>query len=230
MPLSTTAINAGADAFVDLADVGAGANPTLEVATSSAFTTILLTFDLDTPAAFTAAASGISTANGVPISTVASASGTATHKRLKDKDGTVIDGIDEIVDAIVDLIDVGAGTAVLEIATDSGFGTVLISYNLNANAFGNSSGGTATANGFPKTAAASGTGNGTHWQVKDRDGNVVDSQALAAPISFANGVNYTFNSFTYTTTAYSQALGSSFSVTLGESYNFNAGTYTQADS
>lgn len=226
MPLSTAAINAAADALVDLADIGAGANGTLEVGDSAGFSTVALIFDLDTPAAFSAAAAGIATAEGVPIVATASASITATHKRLKDRDGTVLTSVDEIVDAVVDLVDVGAGTATLRIA-NSGDTTTFITYNLDATAFGSSSGGVATANGFPKNATAAATGTGTHFYLEDKDGTLVDSQALPASISFTNGVNYTFNSFTYTTTTYDQALAASFSVTNGEDYTLNAATYTQ---
>ncbi len=227
MALSTASRNAGADALVDLVDVGSG-TPTLELGTSAAFTTIPLIFNLATPAAFAAAAGGSAAFTGAPIVATATASGTATHKRLKDRDGNVITSVDEIVDAIMGLIDVGSGTPVVEIG-DTGLASVYISYNLDTPAaFGDSSSGIATANGYPKTAAASATGTGTDYQIKDRDGTVVLSDTLAASVNFTNGQNYTFNSFTYTTTPYSQVLASSFAVVNGEDYNLNAiSAYTQ---
>ncbi|MFG6095064.1 hypothetical protein SPB21_07430 [Leptothoe sp. ISB3NOV94-8A] len=225
MPLSTTAINAGANALVDLVDTGAGTG-TLELGDSASFTNVLVSFDLATPEAFAAAAGGIANFNGTPISATATATGTATHQRLKDRDGTVVDGVDEVIDAILALVNAGAGTATVEIG-NSDFSVIYITYNLGTTAFGASSGGTATANGFPKSATASATGSGTHFRIKDRDGSVVDSQTLPSPISFETGQSYNFNSFSYSTTAYSQALDSSISITNGESYILNSGNYTQ---
>ncbi|EKU99769.1 hypothetical protein Lepto7375DRAFT_1840 [Leptolyngbya sp. PCC 7375] len=225
MPLSTTAINTGSDAFVDLIDTGAGTG-TLELGDSASFTTVLVTFDLDTPEAFAAAVGGIAAFNGTPISATATATGTATYQRLKNRDGIVVEGVDETIDAILALVNAGAGTATVEIG-NSDFSAIYITYNLDTTAFGASSGGTATANGFPKSATASATGSGTHFRIKDRDGSVVDSQALPSPISFEAGQSYNFNSFSYTTTAYSQELASSTNITSGEDYTLNSGNYTQ---
>lgn len=225
MPLLTAAVNAGADAFVDLTDAGSG-TPVLQLSDSSSFGTILISFDLDTPTAFAAAAGGIAAVNSTPITGTATGTGTATHQRLKDRDGTTIDGTDEIVDAILDLVDVGSGTATVEIG-NSDFSTVYITYNLNATAFGAASSGTATANGFPKSATATASGTGTHFRLKDKDGTAVDSQALSSSVNFTNGQSYNFNTFTYSTTAYSQVLSSSISIVSGQTYIFNSGSYTQ---
>ena len=86
---------------------------------------------------------------------------------------------------LVDAIDSGAGTAVLEIRTspkptnadDSATGTILCAINLSNPAFGAASnqspGARATANGLPLSGTASGTGDAAWFRVYDRDGNDV---------------------------------------------------------
>lgn len=226
MPLSTATRNAAADAFVDLADADSG-TPTLELGTDASFTTTPLIFSLDNSAAFAAAVGGSCSFTGAPITATASATATCTHKRIKDRDGTVLTSVDEIVDAVVDLIDVGSGTAVVEFG-DSGLVAVYASYNLNDPAFGASSGGLATANGFPKSATASGTGTATDYQVKDKNGTVVLSLVLPSSFDFVASQSYDFNSFTFTTSIFNPALASSLNVTIGQDYNLNAiSAYTQ---
>ena len=86
--LSTAARNAMADALVDLVDVGAGSNGTLQIGTTG-FATVLVTFDFDATA-FGAAASGVATAASLPISATAAATGTAAEYRVRDADGTTV--------------------------------------------------------------------------------------------------------------------------------------------
>ena len=78
-------------------------------------------------------------------------------------------------DAVVDEVDVGAGSnGTLEIGTAS-FASTLISFNLAATAFGASSSGTATAASLPISATASATGTAAEYRYKDADGTVVIS-------------------------------------------------------
>ena len=88
--------------------------------------------------------------------------------------------------AIVDTIDVGAGTAKLQLRTgarptnltDAASGTLLAEFSLPNPCFGASSGGTATANAI---TAVTGSASGTvgHFRVVDRDANpVLDSDSV----------------------------------------------------
>lgn len=97
--ISTAARNAAADAIADLADLGAGAG-TIKVYTGSQPTTaddaeagtLLATFTLSDPA-FGAAASGVVTLAGTPLTTTGAAAGTAGWFRLEDSTGAnIIDG------------------------------------------------------------------------------------------------------------------------------------------
>ena len=92
--ISQEVANAGLDAGLDLIDVGAGTNGTLELRTGSAPTnisdaatgTLLATIDL-AATAFGAASSGSASANGTPLETTAGASGTIGYGRVLDADG-----------------------------------------------------------------------------------------------------------------------------------------------
>lgn len=76
------------DAVTALIDAGAG-TATLEYGDST-FATIYATANLNsTP--FAAASGGTANANGLPLTAVGAVTGTATHYRFKDKDGTVVD-------------------------------------------------------------------------------------------------------------------------------------------
>lgn len=99
MRIPTNVQSAAADAVVDLVDADVGAGK-IEVRTGAqpatanlaASGTLLATFTLADPA-FGAAASGVATLLGVPISTTAVASGTAGWFRCYDNSGdTVFDG------------------------------------------------------------------------------------------------------------------------------------------
>lgn len=90
-----------ADAFAALVDAGAAAG-TIEiydgtmpatVATAVTSQVALATIDLSDPA-FGAAAAGVLGASGLPLSTTADASGTATWARVLDSDATPIADID----------------------------------------------------------------------------------------------------------------------------------------
>lgn len=85
-----------------------------------------------------------------------------------------------VADAVVDQIDVGGGTAVLQLRTgnapsnitDAAAGTLLASFNLPNPAFGAASAGVATAGAIsPTTGAAAGTVG--HYRVVNRGGTAV---------------------------------------------------------
>lgn len=86
--ISTAARNAMCDALVDLVDVGAGSNGTIEIHTS-AFGTLLAVLDFSATA-FGASAAGVATAASISDETSAPATGTAAVCRIKDADGTVV--------------------------------------------------------------------------------------------------------------------------------------------
>lgn len=95
MRISDDVRNAAADGSVDTIDVGAG-TAVLEVYSGAAPAnigdapagTLLLSFNLPNPA-FGAAASGVATLLGVPISTTGLAAGTAGYARIVDRNGDV---------------------------------------------------------------------------------------------------------------------------------------------
>lgn len=85
-------------------------------------------------------------------------------------------------DAVVDSIDVGAGAnGTLEIrsgappatANDVDTGTLIVTINLSATAYGASASGTAALAGTPLSANAVASATAGHFRVKDADGDVV---------------------------------------------------------
>ena len=101
------------------------------------------------------------------------------------------------VDGFTALINTG-GAGSIEFG-NSDFSSIYLTYPFNATAFAAASGGTATANGFPKnaTGAGSGTNSATHYRILDGGSTEIDSRALAASISVTAGETYTANSITY---------------------------------
>lgn len=95
--ITDAAQNAAVNAVVDLIDVGAGANGTLEIRTGAQPAdaddadagTLLCTVNL-AATAYGAAASGSAALAGTPLSGTAGAAGTAGHFRVKNKDGTAV--------------------------------------------------------------------------------------------------------------------------------------------
>jgi hypothetical protein len=76
-------------------------------------------------------------------------------------------------DNIDALINTGAGTATLEIATTA-FGTTLAVINLQNPAFGAAAAGIITLQGVPLSdASADATGTAAVWRIKDRDGTEI---------------------------------------------------------
>jgi hypothetical protein len=87
---STAIRNALADLVVDAVDVGsADATGDLQIATSSAFTTILATLLFSAPA-FGGAVAGVATAAAVTADTNAANNGTAANFRIRDRDNTEV--------------------------------------------------------------------------------------------------------------------------------------------
>lgn len=119
-------------------------------------------------------------------------------------------------DAIVDLVDAGAGAnGTLEICTTS-FGSVLISFDFAATAFGASTAAApsvATAASLPITATASGNGTAADFRVKDADGNVIWSES--------GGVTATGGGGTVEIT--------STTISSGSSYDLTACTHTMSN-
>lgn len=115
--------------------------------------------------------------------------------------------INAAADAVVDLIDGGAGAGTLEIQT-SGGGTVLAILTFSDPAFGDAVAGVATANSITSDSDADNTGTAAQFQAKDSDGNVIFSGTVGVTGSGAdciiNNVNIVAggtvgtSSFTYT--------------------------------
>ncbi len=82
--------NTLANAIKTAADAGTtDANGDLQIATSSAFTTILATLNFANPA-FATAASGTITANAIASDTNAANTGTAANFRIRDRDNAEV--------------------------------------------------------------------------------------------------------------------------------------------
>ena len=80
---------------------------------------------------------------------------------------------DVVNDALVDLIDVGAGANGVMRITTAGAAVTLADIDLDATAFGASSSGVATLANPPKVAVAAATGTAAEFYVLDKDGTTV---------------------------------------------------------
>lgn len=111
-------------------------------------------------------------------------------------------------DAVVDLVDGGAGAGKIRIKSVGG--TVIAEVTLSDPAFGNAASGVATAAGLPLVgagiaAAGSGT-NASTFEVTDSNNQVIWSGAVGVGsgelqidnLSIANGQAITINTFTHT--------------------------------
>lgn len=86
----STLRNQLADLVVDAIDVGStDANGDLQIATSSAFSTILATLQFANPA-FGAASGGVATANAIAADTNAANSGSAANFRIRDRNNAEV--------------------------------------------------------------------------------------------------------------------------------------------
>jgi hypothetical protein len=85
---------------------------------------------------------------------------------------THVDAIrNTVADVVVDAIDVGSADANgdMQIATSSGFTTILSTVQFSNPAFGDATGGIATANAIAADTSAANTGTPTYFRVRDRD-------------------------------------------------------------
>ena len=81
-------------------------------------------------------------------------------------------------DAIVDLIDVGTGTAIVRIKDAAD--VILAQLNLSNPAFGNAAVGVATANAITDDSSADASGIASKFDATDRDGTVVFDGTVTA--------------------------------------------------
>jgi len=96
---------------------------------------------------------------------------------------------DASCNAVVDLIDVGAGTATVKIYSGAQpatpntapTGTLLATFNLPNPAYGASSTGTATLLGVPLSTSGLASGDAGWFRVADRNGNAVFDGTVTAP-------------------------------------------------
>lgn len=163
---STIGQNAIADGIVDLCDAGAGAG-NIQVATT-AFASILASFTLSDPA-YGAASSATAVLSGTPLTDVsADNTGTAAVWRARDSNNVVVyDGpvagagggdinlSTNARNAGLDGMAALCNGGDLQFATDSGFGTVLLTLSLNATAFATASAGSAVLDTTGLSGAAS---------------------------------------------------------------------------
>jgi hypothetical protein len=176
--LATIGRNAGSDAIVDLVDAGAGAGD-YQIGTT-AFASILATIAAADPA-FGSASVGVATMLGTPLADAsADNTGTAAVWRARDSDTNVVwtgpvatsGGGDMTLedparDAAIDAIVALASGGDVQFATDSGFGTILLTVPLNTPAWGASSGGAAALDVSPAlTANAAVGGTATAFRVR----------------------------------------------------------------
>lgn len=117
-----------------------------------------------------------------------------------------------LADLVVDAIDVGTtdATGDIQIATNSGFGTILSTILFANPSFGAASGGTATALGVPlEDSNAAGGGVAANFRCRDRDNSEVfrgtvstsgaDMNLSSTTINAGDAVR--INSFTYSASA-----------------------------
>lgn len=91
-------------------------------------------------------------------------------------------------DAVVDLLDAGAGPATIEIrsgsqpasANDAATGTLLATFTLADPAFGAAASGAATLAGVPRTTTGAAAGTAGWFRAKDSSGNTVVDGAVTA--------------------------------------------------
>ena len=117
--------------------------------------------------------------------------------------------------AIVDLIDAGAGAGTIAIRTgpqptnvgDADSGTLLGTLTFSDPAFGNSATGVATADAITSDTTADNSGTAEHFRIKDSDGNIVADGTCgmgSGDLDFDNNVivaggTIAISSFTVTT-------------------------------
>lgn len=111
---------------------------------------------------------------------------------------------DDLADLVADAVDVGGGTAVLQIRDGT---TLLVSFNLANPAFGAASSAVCTLNSTPIATTAVAAGDADNFRILDRAGSVVLSGSVTATgmggdievsnTSIANGQDASLDSLTY---------------------------------
>lgn len=102
--------------------------------------------------------------------------------------------------AVVDLIDGGAGAGTLRIATgaaptnttDADSGTTLATLTFSDPAFGDASAGVATANSITSDTNVDNSGTAAHFRIKDSDGTVIMQGTVGT-----SGSDINFNTVTF---------------------------------
>ncbi len=117
-------------------------------------------------------------------------------------------------DAIVDLVDAGAGAGSLQIRTGSppanpaaaDTGTLLATLPMSDPAFGSAATGVATANAITSDTAVDNSGTAGHFRIKDSNGNVVmqgtvgtsSADLIFDSVTFVAGGTAAISAFTVT--------------------------------
>ncbi len=105
-----------------------------------------------------------------------------------------------MVDAIVDMLDAGAGAATIEIrtgaaptnTTDADSGTLLATLTCSDPAFGSASSGTATASAITSDTNVDASGTAAHFRAKDSNGVVILQGSVGT-----SGADFNFNTVTF---------------------------------
>ncbi len=105
-----------------------------------------------------------------------------------------------MADALVDLIDGGAGAGTLEVrtgsaptnTTDADSGTLLATLTFSDPAFGNASSGVATASSITSDTNIDATGTAAHFRIKDSNGVVIAQGTVGT-----SGADINFNSVSF---------------------------------
>jgi hypothetical protein len=254
LTLATIARNAGADAITALADAGAGAGD-IQIATT-AFASILATITLSDPA-YGAAASGVATLQGTPLSdSSADNTGTAAVYRVRDSDTNVVfDGPvatsgggdinlstnarNAAVDAIAALCN--GGDVQFTTAGDTSFASPILTLSLSSPAFAAASSGSADVDVTPAlTANASGSGTATLFRFRTSGAAEVFRGTVGTSgedINFDNNVwvsgqPITLNSFALSIAATSAASDGALvinntSIVAGQNVEITSGDFDQ---
>lgn len=86
-------------------------------------------------------------------------------------------GKNAMIDALVDLLDLGSSDATGDLVIKDGTGATLATLTFSNPAFGSASNGSASASAIT-SATASGTGTATNFQARNRDNTVVFSGSV----------------------------------------------------
>lgn len=120
-------------------------------------------------------------------------------------------------DAIVDLLDGGAGAATIQIrtgtaptnTTDADSGTLLATLTMTDPAFGAASSGVATAATITDDVSADASGTAEHFRAKDSDGTVIFQGTVTAT---GGGGDLTFNTVSFVAGGLVQVTSLTFTV------------------